>query len=145
MRRLSVASLAITLMLGGGAVAAIAAIAAIAGCGREDRPRAPQFRTILARDLRLVGSPAPADRELTVQYVAGALLWEPQPVARVEVDQNPERIVVRLFLNERVPAADEHVPNIATVRTATVALDQPLGRATVLDGSATPPAPMPPR
>ena len=136
MRPLHLASLAMTLVLGGGAIA-------VAGCGRGDRPREPDLRTIMARNLSLAGSPAPNDSELAVQYVAGALLWEPMPVANVEVDQNPERVIVRLFLNERVPAADERVPNIATIRTTTVRLSQPLDHAIVLDGSVTPPVPMP--
>ena len=133
MRRLSLTSLVVPLILGG----------ALAGCGGPPAPAEPELHTVAAGNLRLVGSPPPDSRRLTVQYVAGALLWESQPVARVEVDQDNTRVVVRVFVNERVPAADESVPNVATVRTATVDLDQPLGPAAVLDGSVTPPTPMP--
>ena len=133
MRRLSLTSLVVPLILGG----------AVAGCGGPEATAEPELHTVPAGNLRLVGSPPPDSRQLTVQYVAGALLWEAQPVARVEVDQDSTRVVVRVFLNERVPAADESVPNVATVRTATVGLDRPLGPATVLDGSVTPPTPMP--
>lgn len=133
MRRLSLASLAVPLALGG----------ALAGCGGPDAAAEPELRTVPAANLRLVGSALPDSRRLTVRYAAGALLWESQPVARVEVDQDAERVVVRVFLTERVPGADEDVPNSATIRTTTVHLDRPLGRAAVLDGSATPPAPMP--
>lgn len=100
------------------------------------------MRTVPATGLSLVGASAPDSRRLTVRYQAGALLWEPQPVARVEVEQSTDQVIVTVLPNERVPAADEDVPSIAAVRTATVDLDRPLGRATVLDGSATPPTPM---
>jgi len=133
MRRLTLALLTVPLLLG----------SAVAGCGGPEPAAEPQLRTVPASSLRLVGEPGPDDRRLTVRYVAGALLWDPAPVARVEVDQNQERVIIRVYLTERVPAADEPVPNLASVRTATVDLDRPLGRASVLDGSATPPAPMP--
>jgi hypothetical protein len=137
MRRPQVTPLAMTVLLAFGIGGT--------GCGRGEGSGAPKLRTTAAGGLRLVHAPAPDDRELRLWYVAGALVWTPDPVARVEVDQTPARVLVRLFVNERVPAPDEHVPNYATIRATTVRLDRPVGKATILDGSATPPTPVPVR
>jgi hypothetical protein len=137
MRRLHAAPLAMTVLLASGIGGA--------GCGRGEGSGAPEIRTTVAGGLSLVRAAAPDDRQLQLRYVAGALLWTPDPIARVEVDQTPAQILVRLFINERIPAPDERVPNYATIRTTTIQLDRAVGKATVLDASATPPVPMPVR
>ena len=103
MRRLSLTSLVVPLILGG----------AVAGCGGPEATAEPELHTVAAGNLRLVGSPPPESRQLTVQYVAGALLWESQPVARVEVDQDNTRVVVRVFVNERAYAYRRIYPQYA--------------------------------
>jgi hypothetical protein len=117
------------------------------GCGGRggDSGASPELRTAVASGLSLVQAPNPNDHELRLRYMAGALIWTPDPLARVEVDQTPSQVVVRLVVNERVPAPDEQVPNYATVRTTTVRLDRPVGHAEILDGSVTPPVPVPVR
>jgi hypothetical protein len=139
MRRHAVAaSIAIPLLLAG-----------LSACGdpkKAEKAQKPDLRTVPAADLRLVGDPGPDSRELTIRYTADALLWQDQPIAHVEAEQSVSGVfvTVRILIYERVPGPDEAVPNYATLRTVTVKLGKPLGRATVLDGSATPPKPIPP-
>jgi hypothetical protein len=133
-----------------GVLLAAALVAAVGGTGcggpaADPGTTTPQLRTREVSGLSLTRPARPDDRELHLQYAAGALVWTADPIAQAHVDQTPTEIVVRLVINERVPRPDEQVPNYAAIRTTTVQLDRPVGHAAVLDGSAHPPAPMPVR
>jgi hypothetical protein len=129
------------------AVATVVATAtALTACGAGDAGEAgPVWRTVAAPGLAFERAPVAEDRELHVRFTVNALTATPDPVDHVEVRREIDRIGIRIWLRERVPAEGEHVPNYAGRQTTTVQLDAPVGQATVVDLSAEPPTPVPTR
>lgn len=121
----------------------VATAAALSACGGPDAGQ--QWRVVAASGLALERTPEADDRELRVRFVVNALTATPDPVDHVEVTREDGQLGIRVWLRERIPAADEHVPNYAGHHSATVPLDEPVGQATVVDLGARPPTPVPTR
>jgi hypothetical protein len=126
------------------AVAAVATATALAACGGGGSGQAGEtWRVVAASGLAFERAPRPADRELHVRFTVNALTASPEPVDHVEVSHEAGRVGIRIWLRERVPASDEHVPNYAGTHSATVTLDEPVGETPVVDLSTQPPSPIP--
>ncbi|SDY48230.1 hypothetical protein SAMN05444365_102397 [Micromonospora pattaloongensis] len=126
------------------AVAAFAATATpLSGCAAGDPGGAhDQWRVVPATGLLLEGAPTAADTELRVRVTTDALTDPTDPVDHVDVRREADRIGIRIWLRERVPAPDEKVPNYAGMHTEVVTLDGPVRGATVVDLSSDPPTPI---
>jgi hypothetical protein len=118
--------------------------AALTACG-DERGAGQTWRTVSAPGLAFDRVPVAEDRELHVRFTVNALTATPDPVDHVEVSRQTDRIGIRVWLRERVPADDEHVPNYSGTQTTVITLEEPVGQATVVDLSADPPTPVPTR
>ncbi|WP_424187150.1 hypothetical protein ACOBQX_04775 [Actinokineospora sp. G85] len=88
-----------------------------------------------------IGSVRPsADGRVLHASVTGSVLVDQEdPVARVGVERDGDRVEVTVWLRQRRADPDEAIIMIARVVPVEVPLDEPLGEAAVYDGSADPP------